>query len=249
MNTNAMTKAALLLLFAAAQGLAAHRAMACTNAYFSAEDSEHRTPLAKPSRELLADLKAAGQGNVVAQRNLGIGYEVGYLVSPCREKAIAWYAKAATGGDEPARKALERLQQRAALQSGPECLGSQCTQTDGHAAVSLQARGNHFYAPVSVNGRTIEGVIDTGASLVSMSADTARLFGIDFSGGSRGKSLTANGVTEVKVVTVPSLSVAGIAVPNVQVSVGDSKHPILIGMAFLKYVRTNIEGGTLTLSR
>jgi len=248
MNLGAIAKTAFLLC-TATYGIATCQAAECANAYFSAEDSEHRTPLAKPSPEFLADLKAARQGKTAAQRNLAVSYEVGYLVAPCREKAIEWYAKAATGGDDYARKALERLQQFFALHGSPECSGSQCALAGNRATVSLQARGNHFYAPVSINGRTIEGVIDTGATLVSMSADTAKFFGIEYAGGSRGKSQTANGVTDIKVVTLPSLSVAGIAVPNVQVAVGDSKHPILIGMAFLKHVRTNIEGSTLTMSR
>lgn len=224
------------------------QAAECDNAYFAADDSQRRSPLRQPSPEFLADLKAARQGNVVAQRNLGVSYETGYLVSPCQDKAITWYAKAADGGDEFADKALARLRQFAALHDGAECQGN-CASSTSATSATLQARGNHFYAPVTVNGRTLEGVIDTGATLVSMSADTAKSFGIDYAGGSRGKSQTANGITDIRVVTVPSINVAGITVHNINVAVGDSKHPILIGMAFLKHVRTRIDGNTLTMTR
>ncbi len=238
-----------LLLILALPGIGSAKAEECSSTYFAAADSFQRFPLTHPSRDFIAEQKAAQKGVAAAQRSLAISYEAGYRVAPCPEKALHWYTKAAKADDKFAQQALARQQQFAEQLSGPECLGRYCNASGKNATISLQARGNHFYAPVTVNGRSLEGVIDTGATLVSMSAESARFFGIDHSRGINGKMQTANGVKDIKIVTVASLDVAGITLENIPVAVGDSKHPILIGMAFLKHLRTSIEGGTLTLSR
>lgn len=230
-------------------GMACSGAEECSASYFAHTDTLRRFPLERPPRDFAAELKAAREGVSAAQRSLAISYEAGYRVAPCLEKALHWYAKAARADDKFAQQALARHQQFIDQLNGPECLGRHCSGTGKNNTISLQARDNHFYAPVTINGLTREGVIDTGATLVSMSAETARYFGIDHSQGTAGMAETANGISNIRIVTVASIDVAGITLENIPVAVGDSKHPILIGMAFLKHLRTSIEGGTLTLSR
>lgn len=56
-------------------------------------------------------LKAAGQGDSLAQYQLGECFEEGVGVEADEEKAIAWYKKAAQLGNELADMALERLKE------------------------------------------------------------------------------------------------------------------------------------------
>ena len=55
--------------------------------------------------------KAAEQGNVIAQYNLGVCYQYGNGVPKNQAEAINWYKKAAKQGDIKASQALERLKQ------------------------------------------------------------------------------------------------------------------------------------------
>ncbi|MCL2646500.1 MAG: sel1 repeat family protein [Phycisphaerales bacterium] len=54
--------------------------------------------------------KAAEQGNVKAQYNLGAFYENGVGVSADVREAVRWYQKAADQGHAGAREALKRLE-------------------------------------------------------------------------------------------------------------------------------------------
>lgn len=111
------------------------------------------------------------------------------------------------------------------------------------------SKSNHFYAPLTINGRTVRGLIDTGASNIAMSAGTAKSFGIDHSGGKAGATSTANGKVATALVTVPLIEVAGIKVRNVPVSIGISGEEVLIGMSFLSRVSVLMGTGTLTMSQ
>ena len=53
--------------------------------------------------------KAAEQGTVSAQYNLGICYEKGEGVTKDKAQAISWYRMAAERGNAKAKKALKRL--------------------------------------------------------------------------------------------------------------------------------------------
>ena len=54
-------------------------------------------------------MKAAEQGNVIAQNNVGYMYETGQGIAKDREKALEWYQKAAAQGDGEAKKKARKL--------------------------------------------------------------------------------------------------------------------------------------------
>jgi TPR repeat protein len=56
--------------------------------------------------------KAAEQGHITAQNNLGVMYERGLGVEQDYAEAASWYRKAAEQGNTDAIKALERLATR-----------------------------------------------------------------------------------------------------------------------------------------
>ena len=119
------------------------------------------------------------------------------------------------------------------------------------AETVLQAdpRG-HFVVNAVINGVTLLGVIDTGATHVSMGMDHARQLGLDLRGAQRGMSQTANGAVPVYLVTLGSVQIGDIVLRNVSGSVSESGAPmVLVGMGFLKNVEMRRSGSTMTLSR
>jgi aspartyl protease family protein len=97
-----------------------------------------------------------------------------------------------------------------------------------------RARDGHFYAPGLVNGHPVKFLVDTGASLVSVSEDFARQAGLG--PGESAVFTTANGQRPGRIVTGVPVEVGTVSVSAVRVGVGltgfDSRDALL-GQSFL----------------
>lgn len=118
--------------------------------------------------------------------------------------------------------------------------------------VSLPAgKYGHFLAEAEINGRDVDVMVDTGASLVALSHDDAEKAGIfvrpsDFTHTAQ----TANGTARVAPVTISRIRIGDIVVRNVQgvVSEQGASERTLLGMSFLgRLSRVEMRGGTLVL--
>lgn len=120
-------------------------------------------------------------------------------------------------------------------------------------SVSITAdREGHFLVTGTVNNTaTLRFLVDTGASLISISADDAMRAGINYVAGERSLSQTASGVTPIYRVKLDSVRIGDIVVYNVDAAVHTSgRLPIsLLGMSFLNRMEMRREGSTLTLTR
>jgi aspartyl protease family protein len=100
--------------------------------------------------------------------------------------------------------------------------------------VIARARDGHFYAPGTVNGQAVIFMVDTGASLVSVSeplAQTAKM-----RGGVPTTFHTANGSHPGRVVDGVVVAVGPVQVSNVRVGVGlvmGDDNQALLGQSFL----------------
>jgi aspartyl protease family protein len=94
--------------------------------------------------------------------------------------------------------------------------------------------GGHFMATGKVNGKTVNFMVDTGATLVAMSRDDAQRLGVDLSSAKLGVSQTANGPVQVQVVTLSAVRVGNVEVANVAAVVMPQPMPyLLLGNSFL----------------
>ena len=108
----------------------------------------------------------------------------------------------------------------------------------GYRTAVLKADGRgHFIGTFTINGRKIDGLVDTGASLVAINLSTAERLGItrsslDF----RHQVTTANGKTRAAAVNLARVEIDGIRVSDVGAMVLDDAalSGTLIGMSFLK---------------
>lgn len=103
------------------------------------------------------------------------------------------------------------------------------------APAVLRAADGHYWADASVDDRPVRMLVDTGASLVTLSRKDARLLGIYVTDDEFTQTLsTAAGPVMASPVTLKSLSVAGIRLTRVEAMVVDRDLPApLLGMSFL----------------
>jgi aspartyl protease family protein len=118
------------------------------------------------------------------------------------------------------------------------------------ARLSADPNG-HFLADFKLNGRSVNAMVDTGATLVAINRSTARRIGIDLKAADfRYQVSTANGNARAAGVVIDKLQIGRIAVGNVQAVVleDEALNDTLIGMSFLKQLsKFQVEDGSLLL--
>ena len=126
--------------------------------------------------------------------------------------------------------------------------------SNSRRSVTIQrdARG-HFQVDGRVNGRSIDFMVDTGASVIALTEKEARRLGIhpvgnDFTAQVR----TANGTVKAAPVTLNAVDIGGLVVRNVQALVvpGNALGENLLGLSYLtKLKRFEYANGKLVLEQ
>ncbi|KQS81378.1 hypothetical protein ASG25_07970 [Rhizobium sp. Leaf384] len=124
----------------------------------------------------------------------------------------------------------------------------------GTREVVLSAtQGGHFSAALELNGRSVRGLIDTGATVVALNESTARRIGLSLSTLDYSVPVsTANGLAKAASVTLKRVKIGSIAVDNVQAMVlpDTALSETLVGMSFLNRLSSfAVEDGSLRLRR
>ena len=116
--------------------------------------------------------------------------------------------------------------------------------------LSPDQRG-HFVTMGSINGGSVRFLVDTGATLVSLSAAEARRLGISYLQGQRGQMQTANGVAPVYRVKLDSVKLGDVEVNNVDAVVSDNDVMglTLLGMSFLNRMEMKRDSQSMTLTK
>ena len=107
----------------------------------------------------------------------------------------------------------------------------------------------HFITTGAINGVSVRLLVDTGASLISMSSTEAKRLGINYTGGQKTFSSTANGVVPTYLVKLDEVRVGDVTLNNVDgmVHVGDSLPIVLLGMSFLNRMEMRRDGEKMML--
>jgi aspartyl protease family protein len=120
------------------------------------------------------------------------------------------------------------------------------------SVVEIDAQDNgHFNAAADVNGRSIEVMIDTGATMVALSYEDAETAGFRLSDSDFTRAVsTANGVARVAPVTLDRVSIGNITVRDVPAAVAERGRlkTSLLGMSFLSRLsRFDMRSGRLVM--
>jgi len=110
--------------------------------------------------------------------------------------------------------------------------------------------GGHYWVTGSISGKTVQFLVDTGATTVAMNENAAKRLGIDYR--VQGQSMvvnTASGTAQAWRVKLDSVKIGGIQVLGVEAAViaGDAPTDVLLGMSFLNRVSWREEQGMLQL--
>ena len=120
------------------------------------------------------------------------------------------------------------------------------------AQVILRAdESGHFVTDAAVNGSSFRFLVDTGATVVSISGKDARQMGIDFTKGTKSVAMTANGPVQVYRIKLDSVRMGAIELLNVDAMVvdGGGLTQPLLGMSFLNRLEMRRDGDSMTLKR
>jgi aspartyl protease family protein len=151
-------------------------------------------------------------------------------------------------------KRLSKPTQPAAMSAQASADVSPPRQTSsGYRTVTLRSdRRGHFQVEARIDGRRIELVVDTGASMIILRESSAARLGI-FPRANEyiGRAQTANGVAKFAPVRLNSVEVDGIRVHDVKAAVmhDEALGVNLLGMTFLSRVKWSHEGGRLVLEQ
>jgi aspartyl protease family protein len=113
-----------------------------------------------------------------------------------------------------------------------------------------RADNGHYFTRAKINGKTIDTLVDTGATTVAMSSDVAAQLGIKYASGRKGTSSTAGGIVTSYSLRSNHIQVGSIKKYSVPITVIEGSFPeiTLLGMSFLNRVGMSEESGVLTLS-
>ena len=149
---------------------------------------------------------------------------------------------------EEAIVSINGRQQR--LHIGEGVYSALSVQNERATVVLMPDKNGHFVSSGSINGASILFLVDTGATMVSLSVEDARRAGVNYLAGERGYSQTANGVTSVYKVKLGQVTLGDITLRDIDGVVHENALPVvLLGMSFLGKLEMRREGGSLTLTK
>lgn len=110
--------------------------------------------------------------------------------------------------------------------------------------------GGHFIAPGRINGASVQFLIDTGATYVSLSSAEADRIGLQYRAAAPVMLSTANGLARGYSVRLTSVRLGEAEVYNVQAIVTESALPVvLLGNSFLTHFQLKRENDSLILEK
>lgn len=107
----------------------------------------------------------------------------------------------------------------------------------------------HYRTFGSINGRSVEFMVDTGASAIALNMNDAKRLGVDLRRGRQGQASTAGGLVNTFEVLLPKVTVGSITLHNVPavVVVGNFPANVLLGNSFLQRVEMQEQAGVMVL--
>jgi aspartyl protease family protein len=127
-------------------------------------------------------------------------------------------------------------------------VGGGVAPSGGREIVLHAGPGGHFMTGGAINGKVVQFMVDTGATVVALSRAEAESIGLDWKNGERGMVGTANGSVVVNRVTLSAVRIGDVTVANVAAVVSPAPMPyVLLGNSFLGRFQMRRENDVMRL--
>jgi len=128
--------------------------------------------------------------------------------------------------------------------------GTPTASTAAQEIVMPVGLGGHFTSAGSINGRAVQFMVDTGATVVALSQGEAERIGLDWRSAPRAMTQTANGAVPVHRVSLSAVRVGEVEVSNVEAIVMPAQMPyVLLGNSYLSRFQMRRDNDVLRLER
>jgi aspartyl protease family protein len=146
---------------------------------------------------------------------------------------------------------LESGGKRSTVQLGQRFYAGGGAAGSATSATLYDSGSGHFFADVGIGSGVSRGIVDTGATLLVLSARQAAAAGVKLDGGRSVAMSTAQGRDVAVLVQLPEVRIAGIALYNVDALVSRGNYPevLLIGMSVLSHFNMQRDGDHMTLTK
>lgn len=125
----------------------------------------------------------------------------------------------------------------------PISVGGGGAAAGGDRIVLTAGSGGHFFKQGQINGKSVELLVDTGATSVGIGIEDAKRLGLNYQSGQPVRLSTANGVTMGWRIKLASMRVGDVEIFDVDGVVSSGSMPyVLLGNSFLtrfQMTRTN----------
>ena len=132
----------------------------------------------------------------------------------------------------------------------PVSVGAGGGNANGSRIVLPANSGGHFLTLGAINGRSVNFMVDTGATLVAISAADATRIGLEYKKTRPLQVNTANGVAQAYHVKLNSVRVGDVEVYDVDALVSEQPMPyVLLGNSFINRFSMQREGDQMVLQK
>ncbi len=214
-----------------------------------------RTPVVALLLAVLTLLQGAAHAQSVALAGM-LGSKALLVVDGSAPKSVAagethqGVKVISTSGDQAV---IEQSGKRHTLRVGEAPVsmgGSGASAGRGTRIVISESGGGHFMTAGQINGRSVQFMVDTGATSIAMSVSDAERAGIAYKTGQPVRMSTANGMTEGFRITLNSVRVGDVEVYDVAAVVIPQPMPfLLLGNSFLSRFQMKRENNLMTLDK
>lgn len=155
-----------------------------------------------------------------------------------------------TSGDEAVVEIKGRKHTLRIGESQVSVGGSGAPGRSGNKIVMMAGSGGHFLSQGTINGRAVQFMLDTGASMIGMGVAEAERVGLNYRAGRPVQMQTANGITPAWLVKLSSVRIGDVEIYDVDAVVGTQSMPyVLLGNSFLSRFQMRRDNEQMVLER
>jgi len=132
----------------------------------------------------------------------------------------------------------------------PANVGGAGAGPGGNRIVLTAGSGGHFYTLGQINGKSVQMVVDTGATVVSVTVQEAQRMGLAYKSGEMVQMSTANGVIPGWHIKLSAVKVGDVTVHGVDAIVSSGSMPyVLLGNSFLTHFQMTRANDQMVLEK